>query len=192
MPEQTSQKRAIQQAALELFARRGYHGASMQNLAQSVGLSKATLYWHFPSKEELFRSIYRDFILEIHGPLHTAVETPGPADDKLRSIVEITLDMARENTDSIRLLLQLTAQAEIAETVAHLGAEELKAWTDILAPLFAELGDPDPPATVQLFAATLDGLMSHILVSPELVDTDKVVATVNRCFLTPQPPKQSC
>ncbi|MER3602444.1 MAG: TetR/AcrR family transcriptional regulator, partial [Thermus sp.] len=40
-----------------MFARSGYHGTLMDQVAQEAGLSKGALYVHFPSKEELFLAL---------------------------------------------------------------------------------------------------------------------------------------
>ncbi len=45
-------------AALRIFRKKGYHAASMQDLADAVGLQKASLYYYVSSKEDLLTSIY--------------------------------------------------------------------------------------------------------------------------------------
>lgn len=54
--------RRLQEAALELFAERGYHGVSMRELAAATGVQASSLYAHVPSKERLLR----DLILLAH------------------------------------------------------------------------------------------------------------------------------
>ena len=48
---------AILVAAEEVFARRGYHGAALEDIAQVAGISKALIYEHFASKRELHASL---------------------------------------------------------------------------------------------------------------------------------------
>lgn len=50
-------KEKILQAAMALFAEQGYHDTSMSSIAKKAGLAKGTLYWHFNSKEELFKQL---------------------------------------------------------------------------------------------------------------------------------------
>ncbi|HSN77564.1 MAG TPA: TetR/AcrR family transcriptional regulator [Anaerolineae bacterium] len=47
----------ILQEATRLFVDRGYHGLSMREIAEAVGVSKAGLYYHFRDKEDLFLAI---------------------------------------------------------------------------------------------------------------------------------------
>lgn len=59
----------ITQAAISLFAQRGYFGVSMQDLAKELEVSKAALYYHFPSKDRLFltvlESVFGDLFSEV-------------------------------------------------------------------------------------------------------------------------------
>ena len=50
----------IVDAAMELFAEKGFHEVTMDTIAERVGLSKGTLYLYFKNKEALFFSIIRD------------------------------------------------------------------------------------------------------------------------------------
>lgn len=51
-------KEKILDAALEIFARDGYDGTNIKDIADSVGIVKSALYRHFTSKEEIFRAVY--------------------------------------------------------------------------------------------------------------------------------------
>ena len=62
---QTSRERVVS-AATELFVRDGYRSTSMKSIAEHVGLSTPAIYWHFPSKQELYltsmESVLEDFV----------------------------------------------------------------------------------------------------------------------------------
>lgn len=49
----------ILEAARELVATRGFHGTSMSRIATRVGISSATIYHHFSSKDQLYHELYR-------------------------------------------------------------------------------------------------------------------------------------
>lgn len=58
IPRDKSKKREmIVQGAAEVFAKEGYDGASMDQIAQVAGVSKKTVYNHFDNKENLFKAI---------------------------------------------------------------------------------------------------------------------------------------
>jgi AcrR family transcriptional regulator len=45
-------------AAGRLFARRGFHGASLEQIAREAGYSTGAIYWHFSGKDDLFLAVY--------------------------------------------------------------------------------------------------------------------------------------
>jgi AcrR family transcriptional regulator len=55
-------KERILEAGLEVFANFGYEGARMEKIASLVGINKASLYFHFKSKEELFHELFINII----------------------------------------------------------------------------------------------------------------------------------
>ncbi|MPM33944.1 hypothetical protein SDC9_80525 [bioreactor metagenome] len=59
----TSQKRkAILEGAVKVFTQNGFDASSMDRIAEVAGVSKRTIYNHFPSKEDLFQAIVADFL----------------------------------------------------------------------------------------------------------------------------------
>lgn len=55
-----STKQKILEAALELIAKYGYHGASVRKIAKAVGIRESAIYNHFKNKEEIFSSILQN------------------------------------------------------------------------------------------------------------------------------------
>src|ERR1700746_3603842 len=51
----------VQQVALELFAEQGYEKTSLREIAERLGVTKAALYYHFKSKEDIVRSFTADY-----------------------------------------------------------------------------------------------------------------------------------
>ncbi|MEL6189820.1 MAG: helix-turn-helix domain-containing protein, partial [Myxococcota bacterium] len=53
---------AVIEAATEAFLSHGFEGTSMDRIAETAGVSKRTVYDHFPSKEDLFRAISHEIL----------------------------------------------------------------------------------------------------------------------------------
>jgi AcrR family transcriptional regulator len=58
-------RRATQRVALELFTSRGYEATSLRQIAEAIGINKASLYYHFPSKEAILRSLFEERSSEV-------------------------------------------------------------------------------------------------------------------------------
>lgn len=50
----------ILDAALQVFTREGFHGATMRSIADSAGITPGSIYWYFSSKENLFRTVLKE------------------------------------------------------------------------------------------------------------------------------------
>lgn len=57
----TDTRTRIQQVALELFTERGYEKTSLREIAEHLGVTKAALYYHFKTKEDIVTSFFADF-----------------------------------------------------------------------------------------------------------------------------------
>jgi AcrR family transcriptional regulator len=64
-------------AAARVFARRGFHGASVEAISEDAGLSTGAIYSNFNSKEDLFLSLYEERIERRRGELRSVVERAG-------------------------------------------------------------------------------------------------------------------
>jgi AcrR family transcriptional regulator len=66
----------IVEAATAQFFERGFHGASMKELADDAGLRSATIYYHFPNKEAMLVEIMRSTLVDLTAAVRAAVASP--------------------------------------------------------------------------------------------------------------------
>jgi AcrR family transcriptional regulator len=78
----------IREAALTLFAERGYLGTSMRDIAAALGLQAPSLYNHLESKQELLRGIMVRTMEDLLADHHAAVSTTGDVAEQLRRAME--------------------------------------------------------------------------------------------------------
>jgi AcrR family transcriptional regulator len=77
-------------AALELFARRGFAGTRLEDVAAKAGVSKATVYLYFKNKEDLFEAVVREAVMPTIEQAEEMLEVyPGPTVDLLRTFVAL-------------------------------------------------------------------------------------------------------
>jgi AcrR family transcriptional regulator len=93
----------IQQVALELFAEQGYDKTSLREIAERLDVTKAALYYHFKSKEDIVRSLVEDYFGQIDALIawaKTQPRTPETRDEILGRYVQIVAD----GSDVFRML----------------------------------------------------------------------------------------
>lgn len=74
--------------AAEVFRRRGFHAASMADLAAACGILKGSLYHHFPSKDDLALAVLETEHARFRAAVFPAVARPGAPAERLRALAE--------------------------------------------------------------------------------------------------------
>jgi len=95
----------ILEAAAQVFRHKGFHGASMQDIANAVNLQKPSLYHHVSSKQEILLELLDralELLLERISPISAQNI---PADERLRQMIYEYLQILAENTDLSSVLL---------------------------------------------------------------------------------------
>jgi AcrR family transcriptional regulator len=77
----------IMDTASRVFLAKGYHSASLDNVAAELGITKAALYYYFPSKEDLLAAIYIQVIEAALKGGMAIVDMDLPAPEKLRLFI---------------------------------------------------------------------------------------------------------
>lgn len=95
----------ILEAAQHVFATKGYHRALMDDVAREAGLSKGALYFHFPSKEELFLSLVEDAAEQLAQRVLEAIEGARGGEAKVRAALRAAVTAFSENEALTRLVL---------------------------------------------------------------------------------------
>lgn len=85
-------KQQILRVAGELFSQRGYFGVSMQDIANELDITKAALYYHYKSKDDLAEILLRNAVLELKKELKQAVDNSILPSDVFFNIIKTFLD----------------------------------------------------------------------------------------------------
>lgn len=103
--DQTVSREDIIRAAAQVFRERGFHGTTMQKIAEVVGLQKGSLYHHIASKEELLHEVMIAGLTQLGECLEAVVTSSLPPAEKLRQLVETHIRYAAENLDIATVIL---------------------------------------------------------------------------------------
>jgi TetR/AcrR family fatty acid metabolism transcriptional regulator len=101
----------ILDAAVRVFARKGYHAARVGDIAAEAGVAHGLLYHYFDSKEEVLESIFRGTWAELLGALEQVEKEVRPAGEQLRQVAAIVLRSWRNDPDLVRVLVREVARS---------------------------------------------------------------------------------
>ena len=104
-PDRERTYRRLLQAAIKLFARRGFHGVSVDEIAIAAHLSKRLPYYYFGSKDGLFRAALVEVYRRIEGMEFRVVDSAASPSEKLVALLEGYFVFLRENPEFTQLLL---------------------------------------------------------------------------------------
>ena len=124
-PARVSPDRILAAAALE-FAERGFGGARVDRIARRARVNKAMLYYHFKSKQGLYRTLLRGMFTLAGQRLRAIATGDGTPIEKVDRAIAGFADLIREHAHFPGIMLR-----EIAEGGAHLDRETLAALASV-------------------------------------------------------------
>jgi len=84
----------------------GYHGTRLHEIAERVGIQKASLFHHFASKEQLYKAVLDAEMVEIDDTIRRVLEAEGDPFDKVGTIIDAYVDMVAAHPQRTKILLR--------------------------------------------------------------------------------------
>ena len=94
----------IAQGAIRLFATHGFDGTSVREIAEAAGVTKPVLYYHFGSKERLYRAMIQECYDRCRKHIAQVIHEVGPFRDRLHELVAAHFDYFARERDTARML----------------------------------------------------------------------------------------
>src|SRR6516225_5792547 len=79
----------ILDAAVHVFAEKGFYGAKVSEIAREAGVADGTIYLYFKSKDDLLISLFEDRMAQINANLREALESAPGAVERLKAVVRL-------------------------------------------------------------------------------------------------------
>jgi AcrR family transcriptional regulator len=166
----------VQKVALELFAEQGYEKTSLREIAERLGVTKAALYYHFKSKEDIVHSFTDDYFAEIDVLLDWAKDQPRNEATR-REILDRYVGIVLAGAEVFRFLEQNRAAVQGMEAS---GKERFTRFRGRLDALVDLLAGPDAPLRDRVRATTaiLSVSATCLFYLQQVDDPDKLRAIV--------------
>lgn len=171
-----SDKRArILDAAIKVFARSGYHGARVSDIAREAGIAYGLVYHYFRNKEEILASAFEERWGGFLAVVEAIAEGEGPAREKLVSVAALILNAFRKSPDWVKVLV-----LEIQRSSRFAAPEQIRA----VGRLFEQVArivrsgqeagelrrDVDPQVACFVFVGALDLVITSMVLGITRID----------------------
>jgi AcrR family transcriptional regulator len=157
-------RQAILDAALTVFGLRGYHGASIDLIAQQAGVSKALIYEHFGSKRELHAALLAGHTAELFLRLQANARSGRTGEERLRGGLDAFLAWVQERRDVWRTLFRDSGEPELAEEFRAVQVQVVGVVEELMTsgpegPRLARLPPDERALAIELLATQLSGAL---------------------------------
>jgi AcrR family transcriptional regulator len=106
----------ILDAALASFATKGFEATSLDALAGSINLTKQTILYWYPSKDELLVEVIRSSATELASALQSALDSAGPGWERVEAVVRSVFRLAARRPELLGLLREVARLGPPAAT----------------------------------------------------------------------------
>jgi TetR/AcrR family transcriptional regulator, fatty acid metabolism regulator protein len=175
-------RRVILDAAVRVFARKGYHTSRVGDIAEEAQIAHGLLYHYFGSKEEVLQTVFRENWSELLAAFARIEESEEPPVAQLTAIAKVLLRAWRDRPDTVRVMVREIARSpHLQEQV-----DEIRGGFQVIQRVIEKgqadgsfRDDVDPRLASWIFYGGLEELLTGWVLG-QLPDGDEEVARAER------------
>ncbi len=92
--------------AIEVFAEKGYHETTVDEIADNLNVAKGTIYYHYKNKKQLYLALINEGFATLKGRVFEIVEGSGNAEEKLKRLIQVQVDFFQEYSNITFIFLR--------------------------------------------------------------------------------------
>lgn len=174
-------KAKILQAALELFATRGYSSTTVDAIAEVAGVSTGLLYYHFENKPALLQAIFEQSLSDVHATFAAADREPRAA-DRLPALLRSAAVIVPRHRNFWAVWYGLRMQSAVLKSLGPSVMEFAAAIARTLEGYLRDVDWPEPEIEAQLLFAQIDGMCQHYVLDPEHYPLERMIDRLIRRY----------
>lgn len=187
----SNKRKAIIDAASEIFSRQGYEATTIAEIAATAGIAVGTVYLYFRNKREIYLNTSQSWVMEIAAALIKPELLQLPIKQVPRAMIEKSFEVCRKN-NQLMYLFQIDTQSQEELEIKRHGRELI---TQAINSFFLQSiarGD-FPPFDTEMYAKIVFGLVDSMLYdcfclnvgSNEEIYRERTIETLERIFFGP-------
>lgn len=167
---------SILNACQRLFAEKGYHGVSIDEIAREVDVSPSILYRHFKSKQVLYDTVLRAMSAQRESYVQTIINSGTSFEDVLTGMTKVYIKSITDNPDLLRI--ELHSLLDKNPATSDFFKNRWKSFTDYIEFSLNERLPYDTPnreITILTAALMFQGMLREVLLQKYLQPEDRLV-----------------
>jgi len=116
---EASRRADILRAAIEVFAKKGYHGCRIADVAKQAGVAYGLVYHYFKNKEELLESVFEQSFGRFAHAIDKLIAEPGSTVAMLERIVDFAFDAYVSDPRAVKVLIFEIVRSPVFREAAH-------------------------------------------------------------------------
>jgi TetR/AcrR family acrAB operon transcriptional repressor len=181
----------IVRAGLEVFAKKGYRGASVGDIAGKVKMTKGALYWHFKNKLDLHNAVSNYVLKEYERVVLEPLSGIADPQQRLRQMITMALRFYRENPEigSFYLAMIFEGSLPLQSKMLRITAQIYRHYRDMIGRIVSdgirlkEFIGIDPKGAALIIVAVLDGVVMQWMLDKGHVDLNQAETLAQRMLL---------
>ena len=166
-------KKVILDAAMKLFACKGYASTSISSIADEANISKGLMYNYFKSKEELLKTILQNFINEIAEMMDSNHDNRLSKEEAFQ-FLDNYFELLMTRTEEAKLFAQLTVQPEVLQFFSE-NTMPMTKQGELLVSCFSEIQKENIDMRILDFTAIIKGITILYVFEPEKYPDERML-----------------
>ncbi|MBF6135757.1 TetR/AcrR family transcriptional regulator [Nocardia otitidiscaviarum] len=158
--DKTARRQEILDAAVRVFARKGFAASRIDDVAAAAGIAKGSVYLYFDSRDALLEAAFEQYSAEALAAVQRAVDGDAPALDRLAELVRGVFEVLAGTPDHARILFDLWA----TDYMKDVYREQRRVIAGLLAEIRPDLGE----AHATVIVGVIEGVLLQWLVDPDV------------------------
>lgn len=157
----SNKRKAIVDAAREIFSRQGYETTTIAEIAAAAGIAVGTVYLYFRNKREIYLDTSQNWVMEIAAALIQPELLQRPVEQVPRAMIERVFEISRQYNQYMTLIqidVQSKEELEVKRRGKHLITQAVNAFFQ----QSISRGDL-PPFDTEMYATIIYGLVDNVL-----------------------------
>lgn len=179
----SERRETILNAALHVFAKEGYHSASISKVSKYAKISKGLLYNYFESKEQILKILIESVLDDEMKTIESILEKPISEDSFIR-ISNETVKTLKKQPKRWKLYFNMVTQTEVQEIMKEEYFTRQVELAEKFLQFFKDKGHKNPMLQMQYFNTVFGGMKISYIMDPENYPIDEMEELIIKQFIT--------